>query len=205
MRRQQAVQTFGRKVRSCPTAQMIARGRAATAPGLLCDQQPLDLVGRHGARCMGAVAGAAAAAVAPLIALPPLAPQKNSVAVAHCKRGKGEIRLNGSPLDLVQPETLRWKVMEPVLLLGKQRFANVDVRVRVRGGGRVSQAYAVRQAIAKSLVAFYQKYVDEQSKNEIKDVLLAYDRTLLVADPRRCEPKKFGGGGARARYQKSYR
>lgn len=47
--------------------------------------------------------------------------------------------------------------------------------------------------------------VDEQSKNEIKDVLLSYDRTLLVADPRRSEPKKFGGHGARARTQKSYR
>jgi len=32
--------------------------------------------------------------------------------------------------------------------------------------------------------------VDEQSKREIKDLLLQYDRTLLVADPRRCEPKK---------------
>ena len=47
--------------------------------------------------------------------------------------------------------------------------------------------------------------VDEASKKEIKDVLTAYDRTLLVADPRRTEPKKFGGPGARARYQKSYR
>ena len=47
--------------------------------------------------------------------------------------------------------------------------------------------------------------VDEASKREIKDILVAYDRTLLVADPRRCEPKKFGGPGARARYQKSYR
>ena len=47
--------------------------------------------------------------------------------------------------------------------------------------------------------------VDEQSKNEIKDILLQYDRTLLVADPRRCEPKKFGGRSARARFQKSYR
>jgi small subunit ribosomal protein S16e len=36
-------------------------------------------------------------------------------------------------------------------------------------------------------------------------VLLSYDRTLLVADPRRMEPKKFGGRGARARFQKSYR
>ena len=41
-------------------------------------------------------------------------------------------------------------------------------------------------------VAYYQKYVDEASKKEIKDILMAYDRTLLVADPRRCESKKFG-------------
>lgn len=47
--------------------------------------------------------------------------------------------------------------------------------------------------------------VDEASKKEIKDILIQYDRTLLVADPRRCESKKFGGPGARARYQKSYR
>ena len=67
------------------------------------------------------------------------------------------------------------------------------------------QIYAIRQAIAKAIVAFYQKYVDEASKREIKDLLMAYDRNLLVADPRRCEPKKFGGPSARARYQKSYR
>lgn len=47
--------------------------------------------------------------------------------------------------------------------------------------------------------------VDEASKNAIRDIFVQYDRTLLVADPRRCEPKKFGGPGARARYQKSYR
>ena len=52
---------------------------------------------------------------------------------------------------------MKYKVMEPVLLLGKQRFSNVDIRIRVRGGGRISQCYAIRQAIAKSLVAFYQK------------------------------------------------
>lgn len=47
--------------------------------------------------------------------------------------------------------------------------------------------------------------VNESAKNEIKAILTAYDRSLLVADPRRCEPKKFGGPSARARYQKSYR
>lgn len=112
----------------------------------------------------------------------------------------------------------------------------MDVRVRVKGGGTTSQIYAIRQAIAKGIVAYYQKCqystetiriifpssrlsnfcivfllafsnvdVDEASKRAIKEILIQYDRTLLVADPRRCEPKKFGGPGARARYQKSYR
>lgn len=71
--------------------------------------------------------------------------------------------------------------MEPIYLLGKERFAHVDMRVRVKGGGSVSQIYAIRQAIAKSLVAYYQKYVDEASKKEIKDILLAYDRKCLPA------------------------
>lgn len=77
--------------------------------------------------------------------------------------------------------------------------------MRVSGGGHTSQVYAIRQAISKSIVSYYQKYVDESEKNIIKQLLVQYDRTLLVADNRRCEPKKFGGPGARARYQKSYR
>ncbi|RWW63349.1 hypothetical protein BHE74_00029479 [Ensete ventricosum] len=131
--------------------------------------------------------------------------KKTAVAVAHCKRGRGLIKVNGVPIELVKPEILRLKAFEPVLLLGRQRFMGVDLRIRVRGGGKTSQIYAIRQSIAKALVAFHQKYVDEQSKKEIKDILVRYDRTLLVADPRRCEPKKFGGRGARARFQKSYR
>ncbi|ETI44660.1 40S ribosomal protein S16 [Phytophthora nicotianae CJ01A1] len=131
--------------------------------------------------------------------------KKNATAVAYCKRGHGLIKVNGTPIELVEPEILRVKTYEPVLLLGQQRFANVDIRIRVKGGGHTAQIYAIRQAIAKAIVAYYQKYVDEASKKEIKDILLAYDRTLLVADPRRCEAKKFGGSSARARFQKSYR
>ena len=69
----------------------------------------------------------------------------------------------------------------------------------------MSQVLAVRSALAKALIAFYQKYHDEQSKMELKDLLLQYDKSLMVSDSRRCEPKKFGGPGARARFQKSYR
>lgn len=49
------------------------------------------------------------------------------------------------------------------------------------------------------------RFVDEHTKNLLKQALTQFDRTLLVADNRRCEPKKFGGPGARARFQKSYR
>jgi hypothetical protein len=76
--------------------------------------------------------------------------------------------------------------------------------VRVKGGGHTSQVYAIRQAIAKALVAYYAKYLDAYSAMELKKKLVAYDRTLLIADPRRMEPKKFGGHGARARRQKRY-
>lgn len=131
--------------------------------------------------------------------------KKNAVAVAKCTEGKGLIQVNGRPLQLVEPEVLRVKCFEPVLLLGKSRFNKIDIRVRVKGGGYTSQIYAIRQAIAKAVVAFHQKYVDEATKCEIRDILVGYDRSLIVADPRRCEPKKFGGRGARARFQKSYR
>mmetsp|Transcript_26135 Transcript_26135/g.89399 ORF Transcript_26135/g.89399 Transcript_26135/m.89399 type:complete len:142 (-) Transcript_26135:32-457(-) len=131
--------------------------------------------------------------------------KKTAIAVSYCKKGRGLIKINGTPIELVEPEILRYKVFEPILLLGRERFAGVDIRIRVRGGGYTSRIYAIRQAIAKSLVAYYQKYIDESEKKVIKDILVQYDRTLLVADPRRCEPKKFGGRAARARFQKSYR
>lgn len=121
--------------------------------------------------------------------------KKTATAVAYCKRGRGLLRVNGRPLDQIEPKILQYKLQEPLLLLGKEKFAGVDIRIRVSGGGHVAQVYAIRQAISKALVSFYQKYVDEASRKELKDILTQYDRTLLVADPRRCEPKKFGGPG----------
>lgn len=70
--------------------------------------------------------------------------QKTAVAVAHCKAGRGLVRINGSPLDLLEPEALRLKVYEPLLLLGRHRYAKVDIRVRVKGGGHVAQIYGER-------------------------------------------------------------
>lgn len=131
--------------------------------------------------------------------------KKTAVAIALCKRGKGLIKLNGKPIELIKPEVLRFKVFEPLIILGSKYLSNIDIRVRVKGGGHVSQIYAIRQAEAKAIVAFYHKFVDEESKRIIKQKLVKFDRSLLVSDPRRSEPKKFGGLGARARFKSVYR
>ena len=106
---------------------------------------------------------------------------------------------------MLTPDTLRAKVMEPVFLLGLDRLKELDIRLRVRGGGYTSQVYALRIALSRAVVAFYQKFKEEWEKREVKEILLEYDRRLLVVDPRRCEPKKAGGRGARSKKQKSYR
>lgn len=63
----------------------------------------------------------------------------------------------GRPLELIETELLRHKAFEPVMLLGRDKYNELDIRVRVKGGGHVSQAYAIRQSLAKALVSFYQK------------------------------------------------
>lgn len=106
--------------------------------------------------------------------------KKNAVAVATVRAGKGVFRVNGSPVDLLEPQALRVKVMEPVLLLGLQKFQNLDIRVRVRGSGYVAQIYAIRQAIAKGVVAYYQKYVNETEKRQIKCNYFFISRNLIT-------------------------
>lgn len=39
--------------------------------------------------------------------------KRSAVAVALCKRGKGQVKINGCPIELVEPETLRFKVRVP--------------------------------------------------------------------------------------------
>merc|ERR1712109_166190 len=73
--------------------------------------------------------------------------KKTSVAVAHVKPGRGLVKINGVPMELTTPESMRWKVLDPFLLLKnpktlnqqKRVFDELDIRVRVKGGGRVAQ------------------------------------------------------------------
>ena len=131
--------------------------------------------------------------------------KKNATAVALVQEGHGIIRVNSKPLHLVEPESMRMKVYEPIFIVGADYFKDLTIRVRVKGSGPMAQIMAIRMAIAKGLIAYHQKYHDEQSKRELKELFMQYDKGLLISDSRRCEPKKFGGPGPRARYQKSYR
>ncbi|RLE66809.1 MAG: 30S ribosomal protein S9 [Thermoprotei archaeon] len=126
------------------------------------------------------------------------AKRKTAVARVVVKEGRGRIRINGIPLEIYQPELCRWKIMEPLLLAGKEIVSRIDIYVNVKGGGVMGQASAARTAIARALV--------EWTGNErLRELFLKYDRRLLVEDPRRTEPKKPRGRSARAKRQKSYR
>ncbi|CAH8546945.1 unnamed protein product [Heterobilharzia americana] len=48
--------------------------------------------------------------------------KKTATAVAHCKLGSGSIRVNGRPLDVLEPRPLLPKLMEPILLLGNMAY-----------------------------------------------------------------------------------
>ena len=124
--------------------------------------------------------------------------RKTAIARAVIREGIGRVRINGVPLEILMPESARWKIMEPLLLVGKEIWNSVDIDVTVRGGGFMGQAEAARIAIARGL---YLWTGDER----IRELFIEYDRTMLAGDPRRKEPKKYGGRGARARFQTSYR
>ena len=123
--------------------------------------------------------------------------RKTAIARAIVKSGSGKTFINGIPLNTFTPEIARVKISEPIVLSG-ERWKALDFNVKVSGGGFMGQAEAARMAIAKGLVAWARS-------SELRKAIINYDRTMLAGDPRRKEPKKFGGPGARRREQKSYR
>jgi len=122
--------------------------------------------------------------------------RKRAVARATLKPGKGVVKVNNIKLEAYNPSFSRSRIQEPLIIAG-EKAAGIDVSVRVRGGGYSSQADASRLAIAKAL---------SEHDPSLRDVFMAYDRQLLVADVRRKESAKPGRHGqARAKRQKSYR
>jgi len=124
--------------------------------------------------------------------------KKTAIARATVREGKGKVRVNAQPVELVEPESAQLKMLEPFRIAGEELRDGVDIEVSIEGGGVMGQADAARTAIARGLV----QYTNDA---ELRDAYMEFDRSLLVNDVRQSEQKKWGGPGARARYQKSYR
>jgi len=123
--------------------------------------------------------------------------RKRSIARATAKKGKGNVRINSVSIETYQSDFIRNMIAEPLDMADKHT-GKLDISINVEGGGPMSQAQAIRTAIAKAIVSY-------TGDDELKQMFMDYDRTLLVNDTRRSEPKKQLGRGARKKRQKSYR
>lgn len=121
--------------------------------------------------------------------------RKEAIARASIKEGTGRIYINGQMLSAYDSPFLQEVVSEPLNFVQTRNF---DIHINVSGGGFSGQAQAARTAIARAIVKF-------TKDDKLKSQFVHYDRSLLVEDPRRVEPKKFKGPKARARFTKSYR
>ncbi|HLD58457.1 MAG TPA: 30S ribosomal protein S9 [archaeon] len=125
------------------------------------------------------------------------AKKKEAVVRAVIRKGTGKIRINKILMENYYSNYVKEFVEEPLLISGGIA-KSVDIDIRAAGGGFMGQAVATRTAIAKAL----DEYFDDE---KLRKVFLAYDRLLLVDDPRRKEAKKPLGTGARKHKQKSKR
>ena len=120
--------------------------------------------------------------------------RKRAIAKVWLEVGKGDIQVNGQPLNvwLGGHEALKKRVRQP-LEVSKQ-LESVNIIAKTLGGGYSAQADALRHGISRALVAY-----DEQFRTILKP------HGLLTRDARVVERKKPGRRKARRSPQFSKR
>ena len=119
--------------------------------------------------------------------------RKKAVARIFLRPGKGDMTVNGRPLENYFPtEASRGAVKQA--LLATETADKFDVLILAHGGGIHGQASAVRLGLARALVEF-----NAELRPRLKK--LGY----LTRDARKRERKKYGQKGARKRFQFSKR
>ncbi|HTE14845.1 MAG TPA: 30S ribosomal protein S9 [Burkholderiales bacterium] len=119
--------------------------------------------------------------------------RKSAVARVYIKAGKGDIVVNGKPVDeFFSRETGRMIVRQPLVLT--DNVSRFDINVNVIGGGESGQAGAVRHGITRALIDY-----DAALKPPLKKA------GLVTRDAREVERKKVGLRKARRRKQFSKR
>jgi len=119
--------------------------------------------------------------------------RKSAVARVFLRPGKGQIVVNGKPVDqFFSRETGRMIVRQPLDLAN--HLKTFDILVNVHGGGESGQAGAVRHGISRALVAY-----EPALRAALKP------GGFLTRDPRAVERKKYGRPKARRSFQFSKR
>jgi small subunit ribosomal protein S9 len=119
--------------------------------------------------------------------------RKSATARVYMKPGKGDIIVNGKPVDeFFSRETGRMIVRQPLVLTNT--VSSFDILVNVDGGGESGQAGAVRHGITRALIQH-----DASLKPALKKA------GLVTRDAREVERKKVGLHKARRRGQYSKR
>ncbi|MNM88689.1 30S ribosomal protein S9 [compost metagenome] len=119
--------------------------------------------------------------------------RKSAVARVFIKSGKGEIVVNGKPInEYFARETSLMIVRQPLELTAHGE--TFDIKVNVTGGGETGQAGAVRHGITRALIDYDATLKPTLSK-----------AGFVTRDAREVERKKVGLHKARRRKQFSKR
>ena len=140
------------------------------------------------------------------------ASRKTSSAHVYITKGKGKVRINNVPVEMINPEHAMEVILTPLEIIGDELRDKIDISVGVRGGGFMGQAYASATAMSRALIGWTKSKKEpkdhpfnKSTRQQLREKIADYDKYLISGDARRKEPKKFGGPGARRRKQKSYR
>ncbi|MFZ5573464.1 MAG: 30S ribosomal protein S9 [Thermodesulfobacteriota bacterium] len=119
--------------------------------------------------------------------------RKNAVARTWIMPGTGKITVNDKPLDdYFTVQSSKIILAQPMLLTNTRE--SFDVMVKVKGGGVLGQAGAVRHGITRALIL---------ANPDLRQVLKKAG--FVKRDSRVKERKKYGQRAARARFQFSKR
>jgi small subunit ribosomal protein S9 len=119
--------------------------------------------------------------------------RKTSIARVFLKEGSGKIMVNKRDYKEYFPTgTLRYKVEQPLALVGSTGV--YDINVNVEGGGINGQAEAIRLGLSRILCE-----INAENRQVLKP------EGLLTRDPRMVERKKYGQKKARKKFQFSKR
>ena len=119
--------------------------------------------------------------------------RKTAVARVSVKSGTGQIVINGRPIDEYFP-AIKDRVQVSSVLAHVGHVADVDIRIRVAGGGSAGQAGACRLGVARAI-----KTLDGETAETLRA------EGMLTRDGRMKERKKYGLRGARRGTQFSKR